>query len=245
MTVAGARFFASDWELSSFHEFFVDLALRAQRDLMDEVQRERLRSHAQLALQTLVVRITENFIAFLDEIEALIRRSQLGQDSVARLFVLSATLPPTDEDMLERRPAELRTELWRHGNSWRLSDDFSERTEVRLFRSSDEAERLARLVTIRNVIQHNRAIVTPSLAAVLHGAAGREGELQLQYRSVKDDLGVLRMVVARTDLDVAARWKLLTPVDRQSFYDAIQSAIKSSVVDSSDPGSPHLDSAAG
>src|ERR1700734_758279 len=80
MSVACARFFASDWELSSLLEFVADLRLRAAEELRRSfaIATRRLGDHLVLTLQIAVVRSTENYFAYLRDVRQAIDLARAG-----------------------------------------------------------------------------------------------------------------------------------------------------------------------
>src|SRR5262245_39718589 len=78
MTLAAARFFASDWESSSFIEFFVDLQLRVAEDAEAGIGRtlDRLKDHSRFALQLVLLRSVDSYLSYLGEVVAAIRSSR-------------------------------------------------------------------------------------------------------------------------------------------------------------------------
>jgi hypothetical protein len=220
MTVACARFFAADWEASSFLEFFVDLRLRVSEERGTGLGRtsQRLTDHSKFALQLTLLRSVDSYLAYLAEVG----------DIVAA---------PTDRRYLAVRigwdcksssgvPADVGSEYWAalaRNNVRLLHRLFSEKSGVGLFSTSEEMTRIERLVVLRNLIAHGRMFAADDLAKLVDETVSvREAGLRL--RSFQDDLHFLRRSVASIDDATALRWGLDRPVERETLFRTLQSA---------------------
>ena len=171
MSVACARFFASDWELSSLLEFLADLRLRAAEALARslDIVAQRLSDHLTLVLQVVVVRSTDNYFAYLRDVRQSIDLVRAGSQQQVSIFInagdsvrLSATPEPTEDLVVDSFANALR-----FSSAVKLSSAFSDATGIGLFGSAEEADTLARLLAVRNVVSHNRTLIAiyPALYA--------------------------------------------------------------------------------
>lgn len=220
MTLAGARFFASDWEASSFIEFFVDLQLRVASDSQERVGRTlaRLGDHSRFALQVMLMRSVDSFVSYLGEIEAAtLAKRQNGPWTELHLDALS-TPGSVPIDVGERFLSPLS-----HGNVRQLDRLFCEATGVEVFTSGDDVAIFSRLVSIRNLIAHGRTFASDSLASLVDETAS-VGGLGLRWKDVRNDLGFLRATVFRIEHEVVERWHIPCPVTSEQLFAAISEA---------------------
>jgi hypothetical protein len=231
MTVPSARFFAADWEAASFLEFFVDVQLRVSEDVASGAGRtvDRLADHARFALQLTLLRTVDSFVSYLAELSRAVEMRRSGPawcevveahpGATARGYdsLLSATPGvPADvglgfEESLAR------------GNLYRLGREFYAATLITLFESSGEVERVSRLSAMRNLVAHGRIFAAQDLAELVDETESVRG-LNLSLRGFREDLDLLRAIVARVDNAAATRWSVETPVSSTQLFDAISRA---------------------
>jgi len=236
MTRASARFFAADWEGQSFLEFFVDLQLRVAEDASGGAGRTvaRLADHARFALQLTLVRSVDSFVAYLAEIArdvTAVRTTSPWQS------VLASHDGPTQKGPLRSNgpldasvPVDVSVmyvTTLAHGNVRLLGRQFEQATDIRLFTTADDVERLSRLSSLRNLIVHGRTFASDELVALIDESAS-VGGLGLRLASVREDLWFLYMAVVRIDESVASRWDIERPITSEQLFEAISAASNAS-----------------
>lgn len=227
MSFACARFFAADWEATSFLEFFVDLNLRVSEDPAGSVGRTvaRLADHARFALQLTLVRSMDSFVAYLAEIALLVstkRRSSPWQ-SMWTADALKGRGRPLDLNVREGVPVDIGLEYvatLAHGNVRLLDRLFAEATDMKLFAASEDLERISRLASLRNLIAHGRVFAAEDLAALVEETAS-VGGLGLRLVTFREDLAFLRSSVARVDQSSAQLWNIDRPITSDRLFEAI------------------------
>lgn len=222
MTFAAARFFASDWESTSFIEFFIDLQLRVSEDAQSSLGRtvERLRDHARFALQMTFLRSVDSFLSYLGEVEAAVKASRVARP-LAGLVPEASSLPlgvPVDA-------GDQFFPALSHGNVRKLDRLFSAATAVDLFVDEGEIARLGRMVSIRNLVAHGRTFASDELAPLVDETVS-VGGLGLRWKDVRADLDYLRSAVARIDTEISEKWHLEQPVSQANLFAAIAAAAK-------------------
>jgi hypothetical protein len=217
MSIPCARYFAADWEASSFLEFFVDLQGRVAEDPHTSAGRTlaRLRDHSRFALQMTVVRSVDSFFAYVAEAEETVRAARSG---VPWQFETGITGQPTADF---GRAALIRNERsLAYGNVRQLDRFFSDATHIHLFETAEEVERAARLVVLRNFIAHGRTFAADDLASLVNDATS-VGGIGLRLAAVRHELTCLRGWVARTDAALAARWDIDRPITSAQLFETI------------------------
>lgn len=234
MTLAAARFFAADWESTSFIEFFVDLQLRVAEDAHASLGRtlERLKDHARFALQMTFLRSVDSYLSYLGEIAAAVSASR--QKPLGGLI-------DADSSIFHGVPVDAGDQFFpalSHGNVRRLGRLFSSATAVDLFADEDEIVRLTRLVSVRNLVAHGRTFASDELAPLVDETVS-VGGLGLRWKDIRMDLDYLRASVARIDEEAAARWHLERPILQGALFAAIAEAAKvGGDAESHQPASP-------
>jgi hypothetical protein len=237
-----ARFFAADWEASSFLEFFVDLQLRVAEDPRGGVGRTiaRLSDHARFALQLTLVRSVDSFIASLAELTLLVKS---GRKSVPwHELVCDKAAEGHDRHPLWRRwdvsiPVDLGSDYatyLAYGNVRQLDRLFVEETEIPLFVDQDELERISRLSSLRNLIAHGRIFAAEDLTELVEETASVTG-LRLDLKDLRSDLDLLRIVISRVDSEAAVAWHIERPITSAQLFEAIS---KASVFSDKGPSTP-------
>lgn len=225
MTFASARYFAADWESSSFIEFFVDLQLRVSDDAQAAVGRtlERLRDHSRFALQLVLLRSVDSYLSYLGEVMAAVgsKHSSGPLERFLSTKVHGAPRIPVDA-------GDQFLPALTHGNVRKLGRLFVDATDVDLFDDADDIAILARLISIRNLVAHGRTFASDELPALVEETAS-VGGLGLRWQDIRDDLDRLSSSVARIDIEVADKWTLDRPVSRDIFFRAIAAASKADV----------------
>jgi len=232
MSVACARFFAADWEATSFLEFFVDLNLRVSDDPAGAVGRTlaRLADHARFALQLTLVRSMDSFVAYLAEIALAIstkRRSSPWQLVWTTGIPKEQGGPPELTGPREQGvPVDIGLEYvatLAHGNVRLLDRLFAETTDIKLFTTREDLERISRLVSLRNLISHGRVFAAENLAELVEETAS-VGGLGLRLGTFREDLAFLRASVARVDTSGVQLWDIERPVTSERLFEAISAA---------------------
>lgn len=246
MTPASARYFAADWEATSFLEFFVDLQLRVGEDQRDAAGRTlaRLTDHARFALQMTLVRAIDSFVAYLAEIANQISNTR-SYPVLARLIASPGwgsneqRLPARlGADVASHVPIELGAKyaaILVHGNVLQLAQEFESETDIPLFLSDDEIERVSRLSTLRNLISHGRTFASEELGAIVAETISVAG-LGITLRSCRDDLEGLRVIVVRIDSCAMTKWGIEAPFTSSQLFEAI--SVASRRTPASPAGSP-------
>jgi hypothetical protein len=230
MSFACARFFAADWEATSFLEFFVDLNLRVSEDPSGGVGRTgaRLADHARFALQLTLVRSMDSFVAYLAEV-ALVVSTKRSSSSWSLLWTVDALKErdgPSELNAREGVPVDLSLEYvatLAHGNVRLLDRLFAEATDIKLFATPEDLERISRLASLRNLIAHGRVFAAEDLAALVEETAS-VGGLGLRLVTFREDLAFLRSSVARVDECSAQLWNIDRPITSDRLFEAISSA---------------------
>jgi hypothetical protein len=231
MTRACARFFAADWEASSFLEFFVDLQLRVSEDARDGAGRTlaRLADHARFALQLTLVRSVDSFVAYLAEVALVVstkRNTESWHDLVAKHDAKPGESWAFREQNSSSVPVDVSLEYatsLAYGNVRQLDQLFVSATRISLFENPEELQRVARLSSLRNLIAHGRIFASDDLVALVDETASVSG-LMLDLKGFRKDLDFLRVVVARVDRAASTAWHLELPVSREELFDAISKA---------------------
>lgn len=227
MSVACARFFASDWELASLLEFLGDLRLRAAEALaqaLDVVSR-RLSDHLTLVLQIVVVRSTDNYFAYLRDVRQSIDLARAGsQHHLSLVFDAGELRLGSNPESRAGLDVDSFAGALRVSSAIKLSNAFSEHTGFGLFESRDEADTLSRLLAVRNVVSHNRTLASRAFSELVDDAPS--SDLGVDWKRVRSDLLFLRTSVRRIDYQAWVEWKIDRPVTRAAFVDACQHATR-------------------
>jgi hypothetical protein len=217
MSVPCARYFAADWEASSFLEFFIDLQARVAEDPYTPAGRTlgRLRDHSRFALQMTLVRAVDSFFAYVAEAEQTARTARGGAPWESVIAGVGRPPAPFDGDALIRNERSLA-----YGNVRQLDRFFAQATNVHVFETADEIDRASRLVVLRNFIAHGRTFAADDLASLIDGAA-TVGGIGLKLSAVRDEFWSLRSWVARTDTALAAAWGIDRPITSGQLFETI------------------------
>jgi hypothetical protein len=120
---------------------------------------EALRSYREVLLQMTFSRGADNYLTYVAELLALIfisRPETLRSSETMRLdFVLGHS---SFEDLIDAL-AERRVERLSYQSMRDLASDLSEKLDFGLYSSTEELDRIVRIVETRNLTVHNRAVV--------------------------------------------------------------------------------------
>ena len=217
MTEACLRFFRDHWQLQHFIGFISSLATGADKRSTiaakalynaagDDAEKARfkemmerdpgavtaLRSHRQLILQMMICRAVDNYLTYVSELMALVFTSRpetlKTRDSV-RIDVLLeyGTMEELVSGLAEKRVNDLSYRGMRD-----LSDYLAERLGFPLFQDPVQLERAVRVIEVRNLIVHNRAVVNRTFFARLPSYSAKLGQdVELDVDPVFDDIEFL------------------------------------------------------
>jgi hypothetical protein len=222
MSVACARYFASDWELASLVEFLGDLRLRAADALNDAGLStvERLSAHLALALQTYLVRSMDNYVAYLRDV--LTEINALRDEPLPIVILDETHVAKTATGNLADLEDDAFADALRISSALKLTTSFYAASELPLFQESDDSETLARLMALRNLVAYNRAPISESLSSLVGDTPS--SELGFDWKRVRRDLVFLRRSVRNIDDEASAKWSIARPVAYEQFLQAIDAA---------------------
>ncbi len=172
----------------------------------------------------------DSFVAYLAEI-ALVITTKRRSSSWQLLWTTkalkegdgpSALTAPREQGV----PVDLGLEYvatLAHGNVRLLDRLFAEATDIKLFATSEDLERISRLASLRNLIAHGRVFAAEDLAALVEETAS-VGGLGLRLATFREDLAFLRSSVARVDESSAQLWDIERPITSDRLFEAISSA---------------------
>ena len=177
-----------------------------------------LQSRRKLLKQMMLCRAVDNYLAYVSEIMALIfttKPETLKSEETIKLDVL---LQHETMDDLISTLAERRVERLSYQGMGDLAAYLFERLGFSLFEQDDALERAVRIVEIRNLIVHNRAVVNRRFASRLPDSPAKLGEtLEITAYGVLDDLEFLAQSCSEIDERAASKFDLPRPISRESL----------------------------
>ncbi len=244
MTTPCQRYFEDNLSLIGFVGFVSQLATErdetakiAARALYeianDEDERERhrkileqggigalqtLRSFRQLLLQLVTARGADDFLLYISELLALVFRSRpetLRSSEQVRLDLILEhdTMEGLVSDLAERKVQTLSYQGMRNLASW-----VEERLGLKLLANPVALDRAARIVEVRNLIAHNRAVVNRLFLARVPDSPTAIGDaLHLNVDDVFGDLEFLGKTVADLDERSVAKFGLAAAIKREDL----------------------------
>jgi len=238
MTPSGQHYFEDHFRLLGFVGFVSHLAMERDRaaeiaaqalydTAEDDAEMERhkrvmdeggvgalkkFRSYRQLLLQLVVSRGGDQFLTYVSELLAMIFRTRpetLRSNEQVRLDVVLQHNAMEDlvADLAERRVQALSYQGMRDLSAW-----LEERLGLKLFDRSDDLSRAVRVVELRNLIAHNRAVVNQVFLKRVPDHASPVGAIvKFKVDDVLDDLEFLARAVR--DIEERAVSKFGLPAD--------------------------------
>lgn len=199
------------------------LAPERQAELEKTIERgagaiEALRAQRHLVLQMMLCRGVDNCLTYISEIMALIFRTKPETLKSSETMRVDVLLEHESMDDLISTLTERRVDQLAYQGMADLSADLSERLGFSLFRQDDELERAVRIVEIRNLIVHNRAVANRRFLSRLPDFPAKFGEtLELSSNDVFDDLEFLAQSCADIDGHAAKKFDLPQPISGESL----------------------------
>ena len=234
MTEPCVRYFQEHRQLGNFMGFISGLALRADEvvsiatkalyetsndeaektNLQEALERgpvatQALRSHRQLLLQMMLCRGVDNYLTYISAVMSLIfrlRPETLRSGEQVRLDVVlrHQTMDDLVSDLADRRVNQLS-----YLGMDDLSGELSDRLGFSLFEQSNDLQRAARIIEIRNLIVHNRAVVNRFFQSKVPDNSTDVGQpLTLEVDPVFSDLEFLAISVSAADTRAVEKFNL-------------------------------------
>ena len=183
---------------------------------------EALRAQRHLVLQMMLCRGVDNCLTYISEILALIFRSRPETLKSSEMMRLDVLLQHESMDDLISTLAERRVDQLAYQGMGDLSTDVSERLGFSLLEQDEELEHAVRIVEMRNLIVHNRAVVNRRFLSRLPNFPAKLGEtLELRSDDVFDDLEFLGQSCADIDERAALKFGLPRPISRESLIRSV------------------------
>jgi hypothetical protein len=251
MTAPCQRYFEDNLSLTAFVGFVSHLATERDETAKvaaqalyetahDDDERERhrvilerggvgalktLRSFAQLLLKLVAARGADDFLLYISELLALVFRSRpetLRSSEQVRLDLILQhdTMEDLVSDLAERKVQALSYQGMRSVATW-----VEERLGLKLLANPASLDRAVRIVEVRNLIAHNRAVVNRLfLTRIPDGPAAIGDVLNLNVDDVFDDLEFLGQAVADLDERSVAKFGLAATIKREDLQPLPQSS---------------------
>ena len=169
-----------------------------------------LATHLQLFLQMILCRAVDNFLTYISELLALIfqtRPEMLKSNEVAKLETILQykTMEDLISALVEKRVTDLAYQGMRD-----LSKDLSRKIGFDLFEQQEGLDMAVRIIEVRNLIVHNRAIVNRLFLSRSPDFAAKSGErVEMEGKSVLDDIEFLAVSVLDIDRRAIEKFGLL------------------------------------
>ncbi|MEK6300902.1 MAG: hypothetical protein AABO41_09295 [Acidobacteriota bacterium] len=167
--------------------------------------------HLRLLIQMMLCRSVDNFLTYVSELLALTFRTRpemLKSNETARLDLILQFKRMDDliSFLVEKRVTDLAYKGMRD-----LSKDLSTKIGFNLFEGEEALARAVRIIEVRNLIVHNRAIVNRLFLSRLPDFTASLGDrVDLQGNAVLDDMEFLDSSVS--DIDRRAVEKFVLPL---------------------------------
>lgn len=172
---------------------------------------DELTLHLQLFLQMMLGRSVDNFLTYVSELLAVIfgtRPEMLKSNETTRLDVILQYKRMDDliSALVEKRVTDLAYQGMRD-----LSKDLSRKIGFDLFEREEDLARAVRIIEVRNLIVHNRAIVNRLFLSRLPDFPASLGDrVDLDGRAVLDDIEFLDSSVSDIDRRAVEKFGLPT-----------------------------------
>lgn len=171
---------------------------------------DELAVHLQLFLQMMLCRSVDNFLTYLSELLSVIFRTRpemLKSNETTRLDLILQFKKMDDliSALVEKRVTDLAYQGMRD-----LSKDLSRKIGFDLFEREEDLARAVRIIEVRNLIVHNRAIVNRLFLSRLPDFTASLGDrVDLESRAV-DDIEFLDSSVSDIDRRAVEKFGLPT-----------------------------------
>jgi hypothetical protein len=225
-----SRFFDFDEEISAFFIFFVRWTRRPDEMYEDVVKlsyqdepeklkallaeprigEANLKRFARFVMEMMLVRGTDNFLTYVSELLALVFTSRPETLKSGETVKLEEILQYPTMDDLVKRLAERRVERLSYQGMKDLQKDLAEKLNFEIFPSSEPFSRAVRIIEIRNLLVHNRGVVSRTFQTRTGDSSLAIGSLfELSPHSVISDLDFLAKSVLDIDERAALKFSLV------------------------------------
>ena len=175
-----------------------------------------LRRHRQLLLQMILCRGVDNYLAYVSELVALVFRTKPETMRSNEEVRLDVVLQHDNMEALVSSLAERRVYQLSYRGMRELSQYLSKRLRFNLFEEADTLKEAIRIIELRNIIVHNRAVVNRQFQSRVPDFPVEVGDaVKLEVDLVLSDVDfIVRSVL---DIDQRARQKFELPLDLEEF----------------------------
>lgn len=174
-----------------------------------DVMTKHVQLYQPLLLQMLLARGVDNYLIYLSELLALIFRTKPKMLKSGEMVTYEMILQYDTMDELIAGLVEERVNALSFKGLGPLIDDISKRFGFNLFDQVDDRERAIRLVDLRNIIVHNRAVVDRKfLARQSEGQVHLGDRVELDVHEVFRELDFLTRSAFDIDKRAADKFKL-------------------------------------
>lgn len=187
----------------------------------DQSALTHMHGQRQIILQMLLTRVADAFLHYVSSLLALLFRSRPETLKTGQQVSFEFVLGFRTMDELVAALAEKRVTDLAYQNMRKLARDLSDRPGLDLFSGADDLNRAARIVAMRNLIVHNRAMIDHTFLEQVPGFVGHAGERLDLSTDVFDDVDFLAESVVTLDQRATAKFNLPTPARRTevAFHD--------------------------
>jgi hypothetical protein len=172
--------------------------------------------HSRLIWSLLLTRGVDTFLHYIASLLALIYRTKpesLRSSETVRLdFVLQRrSMEELVEDLADRRVQQLSFQ-----GMEAIADDVETRLGLKLFENQAELRQAVRIIESRNLIVHNRGLISPRFLDRVPDSTQHTGE-PIDLARTMADVSFLAEVVSRVDQTAVAKFNLGAPASRHDL----------------------------
>jgi hypothetical protein len=172
------------------------------------VHQKELVRYRQVILEILITRTVDNYLVFISELLATVFRTRPEMLRSNERVPLEFVLRYDNMDDLVDALAERRVERLAYSGMRQRTEDLGRTIGFELFESESDQRRVVKLVEDRNLLVHNRGVVTRTYLSRVgeHRALG--SRLDLDANTVFEDVEFLAQTAVLTDERAATKWQL-------------------------------------
>jgi hypothetical protein len=180
-----------------------------------------LRRQRQLLLQMLLTRVADAYLHYVSALLVLVFRSRPETLRTAQLVRLDFVLDFQDMEELIAALAERRVTDLAYQSMSKLAEDLQQRLSLPLFTSEPDLTRAIRIVEMRNLIVHNRAVINRRFLSQVRDFDGDEGDRLKLTVDILDEADLLAESAAALDQRAVEKFGLPALIRRQEIDDAV------------------------
>jgi hypothetical protein len=187
---------------------------------------QEFRKYLPLILELLITRATNNFLTYISELLTQIHRTRPETLRSSETIKFEDVLKHSTMDQLIYALVEKRVESLAYKGMEELNKDLNAKMGLSLFPDHDDLRRAIQIIELRNVITHNRGLVSQKYKRRTDTNQKLGSKVKLHYRSIFSDVSFLRKNALDIDREANRKFEMPNRITATDFEDRGHSPLR-------------------